>query len=259
MESPFSLDSKKNSEPTLAIDPKPILEYLIYCPTMKVGKNQFVSGKRGRTFGIAMSFLFLDFSVVSESQAAGTAKESNITITFVLAQGVDHNLKEIPVEIITADVDWDNTHFSGLSLDRNFGSFASRFDELQENPFGQISQGVELVAVKHRGLQENVELGLAYKLNTPVWHIARVEGEAALGLGLSHAFSEPTYEDGPIDNPDELYRTQLLILFDTRWRLSAYPRYSILFRVHHRSGAYGLIAPRNVGSNFLTLGLGYDF
>ena len=226
---------------------------------MKVGETQFFCGKRGRTLGLALSLLLLEFSAASDLQAADTPSESSLTLTFVSAQGVDHNLKEIPIEIITADVDWDNTHFSGLSLDRNFGSFASRFDQLQDNPLGQISQGVELVALKHRGLQQNVELGLAYKLNTPTWRVAWLEGEAALGLGLSHAFSEPSYEDGPLDNPDKRYRTQLLVLFDTRWRLSAYPRYSILFRVHHRSGAYGVIAPRNVGSNFLALGLGYDF
>jgi hypothetical protein len=226
---------------------------------MKVEAIPFFSRKRGQVLGLALSLLLVEFSVASDLQAADTPSESSLTLSFVSAQGVDHNLKEIPVEIITADVNWDNTHFTGVSLERNFGSFASRFDQLQDNPFGKISQGVELVAVKHRGLQENVELGLAYKLNTPAWHVAGLEGEAGLGLGLSHAFSEPSYEDGPLDNPDKRYRTQLLVLFDTRWRLSAYPRYSILFRVHHRSGAYGLIAPRNVGSNFLALGLGYDF
>lgn len=226
---------------------------------MKVGEIQFIRGKRGQALRLVLILLFLGFSLVSNLQAANTASESNLTLTFISGQGVDHNLKEIPVQIITADIDWDNTHFSGLSLERNFGSFASRFDQLQDSPLGQFNQELELVALKHRGLQQNAELGLAYKLNTPAWHVAGLEGEAGLGLGLSHAFSEPSYEDGPIDNPDKRYRTQLLILFDTRWRLSAYPRYSILFRVHHRSGAYGLIAPRNVGSNFLTLGLGYDF
>lgn len=226
---------------------------------MKLRENHFFRSKRGKILGLNLSFLLLDFLAASDLQAADVPSENNLTLTVVSGQGIDHNLKEIPIELVVADVNWDNTHFTGLSLERNFGSLASRFDQLQDNRLGQFNQGLELVAIKHRGLQQNVELGLAYKLNTPAWHVVGLEGQVSLGLGFSHAFSEPSYEDGPIDNPNERYHTQLLVLFDTRWRLSDYPRYSILFRVHHRSGAYGLIAPRNVGSNFLSLGLGYDF
>ena len=32
-------------------------------------------------------------------------------------------------------------------------------------------------------------------------------------------------------------------------------RLSVVTRIHHRSGAYGLFAPRGSGSNFLAVGL----
>ncbi len=180
-------------------------------------------------------------------------------MTLTAGRGVDHNLKDLPGNIITADINWDDTYFNGFSLEKDFGSFGSRFNGLADNPFGQMRQGLELVVSQHRGLQDNFELGLAYKLKSPSWRLAGVRTELDFGIGLSHAFSEPTYEDGPFDDPDERYQTQLLLLFDNRWRLAAHPQYSLLFRLQHRSGAYGVIAPRNVGSNFLVLGLSYDF
>jgi hypothetical protein len=36
-------------------------------------------------------------------------------------------------------------------------------------------------------------------------------------------------------------------------------KWSVPVRIHHRSGVYGLIAPRKVGSNFITIGLRRDF
>lgn len=34
---------------------------------------------------------------------------------------------------------------------------------------------------------------------------------------------------------------------------------SVITRVHHRSGVYGLIAPQRVGSNFMVFGIRYKF
>lgn len=78
------------------------------------------------------------------------------------------------------------------------------------------------------------------------------------GIGLSHAFGTPSYEDGPRDDPARRYHTQLLILVNMEWKLSTATNWSLLMRVHHRSGAYGLIAPPKVGSNFLAIGLRYS-
>ena len=209
--------------------------------------------------GLSVPVALLGLIAGNSSFASENPLKTNIKMIFLAGQGVDHNLKELPIKLITADIDWDNSYFSGFSLEKDYGSFASRFKAIEGHRVGAVQQGLEVVALKHHGLQDNYEIGLAYKLTSPSWNITNLKTELGLGIGLSHALSEPSYEDGPMDNPNERYRTQLLLILDSRWYLSAYPRYSILFRLHHLSGSYGLIAPRNVGSNFLTFGLGYDF
>jgi hypothetical protein len=49
------------------------------------------------------------------------------------------------------------------------------------------------------------------------------------------------------------------MLFDMAWKIRTGKHFSLVTRVHHRSGAYGLIAPPRVGSNFLALGVNLDF
>lgn len=175
------------------------------------------------------------------------------SLTILHGHGADHNLRELPADIIAGNINWDDSYFSGISLERDLGLLSISSDTMP------IRHGLELIAIKHRGLQDNAEIGLAYKLKSPVWTFAKIETGFDFGMGISHASSDPNYEDGPLDDPTARYKTQLLLLFDSRWRLKANPRYSLLLRVHHRSGAYGAIAPRNVGSNFLSIGLGYDF
>lgn len=175
------------------------------------------------------------------------------SLTILHGHGADHNLRELPARIITGNINLDDSYFSGISFERNLGLLVVNNDVMP------IRHGIEFIAIKHRGLQDNAEIGLAYKLKSPVWTLAKIETEFDFGMGFSHASSDPSYEDGPLDDPTARYKTQLLMLFDSRWRLKANPRYSLLLRVHHRSGAYGAIAPRNVGSNFLSVGLGYDF
>jgi hypothetical protein len=76
---------------------------------------------------------------------------------------------------------------------------------------------------------------------------------------LSYAFGTPVYEDGPKNEPDRHYRLQMLALFEVEWRLRDVENVSLVTRIHHRSGVYGLIAPRHVGSNFLAAGLRFQF
>ena len=66
-------------------------------------------------------------------------------------------------------------------------------------------------------------------------------------------------EDGPADDPSRRYPTQVLILLEAEWSWDSLPQVALVTRVHHRSGAYGTIAPSGVGSNFVAAGLRYHF
>lgn len=181
------------------------------------------------------------------------------SVMIYTAQGADHNLPELPRIIINGDLDWEPSYFTAISLSKTRGTLGGSFAFLSDTPLKNIQHGYEIVFAQHHGLQDNAELGAAFVMRTPDWNLGPVAVNAGSGVGLSHAFGTPSYEDGPFSNPDKRYRTQLLVLFDLTWKLRKFEHFSVVTRVHHRSGAYGLIAPRNVGSNFLALGVRYEF
>jgi hypothetical protein len=178
-------------------------------------------------------------------------------VAVVAARGVDHNFLTLPKAIVSGP-DWERSTFGAVSVSKGFGTLGSSSDTLANTPLESVLHGVEGVLVKHRGLQHQVEAGAAYTLTTPFLHLGPVATNIGGGIGLSHAFGTPSYEDGPREDPARRYHTQLLILVDMEWKLSTAKNWSLLMRVHHRSGAYGLIAPPKVGSNFLAIGLRYS-
>lgn len=210
-------------------------------------------------------FLILASTLSAMSQMVSaesdTAEDSAFfdSVMIYTAQGADHNLPELPRVIFRRDLEWERSYFTAIALSKTRGTFGDSFAFLSTGPFKNIEHGYEIVYAQHHGLQNNAELGAVFVLRTPDLNLGPVAVNLASGVGLSHAFGRPSYEDGPFNNPDKRYNTQLLVLFDVTWKLRKFENISIVTRVHHRSGAYGLIAPRNVGSNFLALGVRYDF
>ncbi len=209
----------------------------------------------------ATTLLVLSAGLQSQPALADEPSADRIfdSLAIYAAQGVDHNLLELPGSILSGDIEWEKSYFSGFGLSKTFGTLGERIEFLQDKSLGKIRHGYELVVVKHHGLQDNLEAGAAYMLRTPDAHLGMLGVNFAAGVGLSYAFDEPTYEDGPEDNPEERYRLQLLALFELEWRLSGIEHLSFVTRTHHRSGVYGVIAPRHVGSNFLAAGVRWEF
>lgn len=174
-------------------------------------------------------------------------------------QGFDHNLRQIPIVILSNNIDWENSYFVGVGLGKTGPKLGHSVGRLQGTPMAELRQDFEVLMLKHHGLQHNAELGAAYLLRTPDLQIGPLGVNLATGTGLSYALGKPTYEDGPKQDPDRKYRLQLLALFELEWRLRNVDALTLATRIHHRSGVYGLIAPPHVGSNFITLGLRYRF
>jgi hypothetical protein len=179
--------------------------------------------------------------------------------TVYAGQGVDLNLRQVPGAIFGGDKNWESSYFASLALSKELGTLGETSAWLQTSPFGALRYGYEVNLTRHHGLQDHLEAGATGKLSTPAFFLGPVGVGAAVGAGLSHAFGTPVYEDGPRDNPSRRYRTQLLFTFDLEWRLRAVENLSVVTRVHHRSGGYGVVAPRHVGSNFFALGVRYRF
>lgn len=168
--------------------------------------------------------------------------------------GTDSNLLDLPAQLLTLDVPFERAGFLGVSIDRRLGRFeamAPRAPDWARNS----SWGIEGYALQHRGRQRNGEAGAAWSLRTPPWPSALGGWSLGFSIGLSLALGTPTYEDGPDDDPARRYRLQLYNAYEVALAPMGWTGWELAARVHHRSGAYGLIAPRRVGSNFLAIGL----
>ncbi len=180
-------------------------------------------------------------------------------VTLYQGQGVDANLINVLPRLFTGDLRYENTYFTAAGYYRLFEtprSLQAIFDFLR---IPETDTGFELIAAKHHGLQKNAEVDAAYALRFSKMSLYALTFRFGIDFGLSYAFGRPSYEDGSADNPDKRYRFQSYGAYELEWGHRAAPRVSLVTRIHHRSGIYGLIAPRNVGSNFLAVGVRYAF
>ena len=185
--------------------------------------------------------------------AADGALPTELGLAF--GRGVDVNLPDLPGKLASGDLPWDDSRFVGLYAGRQGRTLGEASALIDRTWFRNVRQGVTASLLKHSGLQSNWEAGLAYTLTTPPLRLGAVATRLKVGGGYSYAFSRPSYEDGPFAEPDRRYRGQFLLLVENHWHLADNDRWSVVLRVHHRSGVYGLVAPRNVGSNFLAVGV----
>jgi len=178
------------------------------------------------------------------------------SIQLYSAQGVDANLLNIPGFIITANIPFEPTYLTALGVE--FGVWQHALDN-----GSTFLVAFTPVVAKHHGMQTHFETNIAVSLkylelflkNSPI------NSNIAFGQGLSYAFGTPYYED-PVpseSNPSGYYRLQSFLHVDIELYLKTLKQYALLFRVHHRSGIYGLVAPPKVGSNFLSLGVCISF
>lgn len=179
--------------------------------------------------------------------------------TLYSGQGVDANLPGLPKQIVRREIQWEKSYFTGVGYAQPV-----RVPEWLTLPFGALGVSsltgvVEFIGVQHRGLQTNAEANIAFVLRTGYGTLGPVRVRMGAGIGLSYAFGTPSYEDGPKNDPAKRYRFQNFNAIELDTGLVRFPDTSLVMRVHHRSGFYGLIAPRNVGSNFLTLAIRQRF
>ena len=181
------------------------------------------------------------------------------SITLYNASGVDANLLTLPGKVLSGKLKIDHSQFSGLGYQHTLSNPALLSQAFSQLGLTPPTTALELIALKHRGLQTNTELVAAYHLGFSGVGIGPLQLQPGLSWGFSWALGRPSYEDGPKDEPARRYRFQNHLGFELALSPKQAAPWSVIAKVHHRSGVYGLIAPRNVGSNFLALGLRYRF
>jgi hypothetical protein len=180
-------------------------------------------------------------------------------LTLYAGQGVDSNLIDIFPKAVKGDLDWDDTWLYAIGYFQPLATpnlLQSVFDLLR---IPNTRHGVEGVLGRHHGLQENWEVDAAWQWRFAGWSVGPLAIRPGVGLGFSYALGTPSYEDGPKDNEEKRYRFQNFNTYELEWSAPDTSRLALTTRIHHRSGMYGIIAPRRVGSNFLTVGLRYSF
>jgi len=125
--------------------------------------------------------------------------------------------------------------------------------------FGRhLSLELEANAAFHAGLQRHPEVNTALLVR---WHRfpwdRYVNTTVAFGLGPSYAFRTPRVEVHPRRPASRLLVFMPVeITFAPPQRRN--PRWELLLRIHHRSGAFGLVSDAR-GSNFVSTGVRYRF
>ena len=172
------------------------------------------------------------------------------SVQLYVGQGVDNNLPDILTDLFNETVDYAPTNIYSLS-----------YTKITYEPFEHINFGYEFDIAQHSGLQDNQEVGAVglIMLEALLPENPLLDFDFTFGMGLSHAIGSPSYEDGSTANPDKRYNTQLFIILDLDFYIPDYSDIHFFIRKHHRSGAYGFVAPEHVGSNFVGYGLRFIF
>jgi hypothetical protein len=213
------------------------------------------AGRRGRPAALLLLLLL----AVAPGLAA--AQPADRVWMGALSSGifVDARLASLPYDVVTGHAQTRGAGFVELDL----GARLLRFDI--PLPFcGGCAMGGNAIEAhgnltQYFGEQTNAEIG-AYLMFRTGWAPlpARVQANFAIGLGISHAFSDPQLEVATSDG--RKYLTQAQVPVEIEWWHPALGHATLLLpRIHHRSGAFGAIAPSGVGSNFIGIGLRLGF
>jgi hypothetical protein len=119
--------------------------------------------------------------------------------------------------------------------------------------------GIELEGQvgKHFGIQDHWEVNALPVIRwLPFPWDRYLDTSLAVGAGLSYAFETPEIEAvGVSDTP----RLLGYLMFEIAASLPTMPHWSLVARLHHRSGADGLFGDRKDASNAVGLGIRYGF
>ncbi len=199
------------------------------------------------------SLLTLPAVLISSQAHAGEARTRKGHISAIGAVKAQSKLWRIPDRLVTAQLRLQKSYFISLAADKVLASdftLIGKHNSLEVE--GQITQ--------HLGREDHQEATLALALRSgEVGIIGGTSANFMWGNGGSYAFSAPRLEQGNgglygVDVP----RFQYMMLFETEFSDSSAPDVHLFFRVHHRSGIYGLISSGKTGSNHLGMGLRID-
>lgn len=142
--------------------------------------------------------------------------------------------------------DFEDSYLLTVALSRRFYTFRDLLDfELE----GQI--------VKHFKDQDHWEFnGLLVSRWLPLPWDKYIDTSLAMGAGISYATKTPEIE---AKNHSDTNQFLAYLLFEAAFALPDVPQWSVVARIHHRSGAFGLFNGVTGASNAWGAGIRYSF
>jgi hypothetical protein len=185
------------------------------------------------------SLAVIFFSLIPLSSAVA---ERDWALTLYSGRLTDSNLTQTE----TFNFKFEDSYFIDLALSRKLYTYRDYFNLEIE---GQVA--------KHFGDQDNWEFNVvSYFRWLPFPWDSYIDTSFAAGVGLSYATSVPKIED---KNHDEAARFLGALMFEFAFSPPHVPQWSLIARLHHRSGAGGLFSGVHGASNAWAIGIRYSF
>lgn len=140
----------------------------------------------------------------------------------------------------------ENSYINVISLGRELSVYEEKIAVEIEGQLGF-----------HHGAQNHQEMNCAIILrwlSFPWDHY--VDTSFAIGNGISYATVAPDIE---IENAVNGNTNQWLYYMMVEWAFTALSQWEFFWRIHHRSGIYGLMADDDAGSNFIGFGIRFRY
>jgi hypothetical protein len=196
------------------------------------------------------------------AEGVGNTRDRALYVSGYASQWVEGDLLDIPHRSLTGALQTRQAYFLGGGLGY---VLVPRFEVPLPFCGGCALRGnsieLEAVVLKHFDQQDHWEIaGGAFARTGQIPLFLDLELNLAAGAGLSYALSDANLEigDGGQRGVDT-YRLQIYLAFETELVHGAVPGWSLVGRIHHRSGGYGLLTEQGSGSNFIGLGLRRGF
>jgi hypothetical protein len=149
--------------------------------------------------------------------------------------------------------------FQGLDLQGSYMTAVAYSQKIGRWP-KPIRWELEGQVVKHWEAQDHIELNglvIARWTSFPWSHV--IPTSIALGEGFSYATETPKLEESILAPEGGTSQYLNYLLMELTLGILPWEGWSVVTRIHHRSGIFGLIDDVEEGSNFITFGLRWQF
>lgn len=208
-----------------------------------------------------LGFILAVMPVVLAPPAVGRAAELGRkgSVSLYGARWIESRFPQFPQNLVTGNLGYRDTYLAGIVgsvvvLDGM--SVPLPFTDTRLDGFGVEVEGQ---LIKHYGLQHHLEAASAAVIRTPDLSLfGGLAMNGAWGAGFSYAFRDPEYElgRGGLRGVDTV-RLQFHMELEAEFGFGSSPVH-LFTRLHHRSGAYGVVSPQKTGSNYLGAGIRLD-